>query len=180
VLEEKERRVILYLVIILVVNFLVYIMVVNSLKNSYYSKLENYSSLRKNLLILKSEINEKKFELLKWQRAEKDIKNLRENYFYSRSNGIEIVRKYLEKLAKEKGIYINEINYSYKVDEKNSIGEIGISFSVTDNYFRLKDFLSSIESEPKFIIIRKIDLIGTEILGNVNTKIYLSAFTNEK
>ncbi len=179
-LEEKERKVILYLIIALLLNCLIYFLVSGNLKNAYYSRLERYSTLRRSVLKLNMEIDKRKFELLKWQKAEKDIENLRKNYFYPSQNGIEIVRKVLEKLAKEKGIYINEINYSYKVHEKEKIGEIGVSFSVEDDYLKLKDFILGIETEPKFIVVKKVDLIGTENLGIVKSKLHLSAYTNEK
>ncbi len=179
-LEEKERRIILYLIIALIINCLIYLLVSKNLRNVYFSKLETYSTLRKNVLKLKSNVKKRKFELLKWQRVTKDIKDLRENYLFPSENGIAIVRKSLGKIAQEAGIYINEIDYNYIVHEKKEIGEISISFHVMDDYFNVKDFIRRIEIEPKFLIIKKVDFTSSKSSEGIKAKLYLSAYTNEK
>ena len=178
--EDKEKRIIIYLSVFLIGNFLFYFFLTGNYRKSYFSKVENFSQLRRNFLSLKSSVEKAEYDIHKWKEALMDIGFLRKNYFLSSEKGVVDLRRGLEKCAKEARVTIGEINYNYITKEKGRMGEINFSFSSEDNYFKIKKFIEYIENIQKFIILKKIDVVSSNPEGEVNVRFYLSAYTNEK
>ncbi|MFQ6083511.1 MAG: hypothetical protein ACE5WD_09140 [Candidatus Aminicenantia bacterium] len=179
-LEEKERKVVVFLIGLFLINSIFYFIFIRHKENDYFDSIDKYTNQRKVLqeLTLKKENTRK--EWLKWVHAREDIAQLRKTYFFGSREGIVEVRKELEKIARQARVNTGKIEYRYQSYEQEKIGEIDLSFSLISNYFRLKKIIKLIEEIPKFIILDKVDFVGSNPKGEVNIRLNLSAYTNEE
>ncbi len=94
-----------------------------------------------------------------WQKAYRDIKELKEKYFYHEGEEASELRLDLQKVFSAAGITSRSYRYSYANLERERIRKINVTFTFTGTYPILKRFLQTLEQFSKFLLLEKIDFM---------------------
>jgi hypothetical protein len=112
-----------------------------------------------------------------WQKAYRDIKDLKGRYFYQEGAEAGELRLDLQKVFSAAGITSRSYRYSYASLEKERIRKINVTFTFTGTYPILKRFLQTLEQFPKFLLLEKIDFLKIGGDGNMlELRIVLAAY----
>jgi len=175
-MREKEKKVITYLLLFLLIEIIVYIFVIPRLQKSLLSQLDSYNYLRKSLFETKEKNSALRDELAKWEEVPKEVEIIERDYLFP--NSIENIRLLLKRLSSNSGIYLGDISYDYE-DISDSIIKIKIDFSVMAPYDSLRRFIGEIEEESRFIVLKSINLISTAS-DIINAKISIFVYMSKK
>jgi hypothetical protein len=128
----------------------------------HYSRLA--SSLRskeKSYQTASQKTSKRREEWLKWQQAQKDLEDLRKQYFYDKDVQPKL-RLDLERIFKEAGVSVSPIEFTYFELKKEKTNKVNITFNLRSSYPSLKKFIYLVEKFPKFLVIEKIDFLRIE------------------
>ncbi len=175
-MREKEKKVITYLLIFLLIEIIIYIFIIPRLQKSLLSQLDSYNYLRKSLFETKEKNSALKEELTKWEEVPKEVEIIERDYLFP--NSIENIRLLLKRFSSNSGIYLGDISYDYE-GISDSIIKIKIDFSVTAPYDSLRRFIGEIEKESRFIVLKSINLISTAS-DIINAKISIFVYMSKK
>lgn len=178
ILDQKEKKVIGLLCLLLLVALFSLFFTAIGEKKTYFRTLDSFSAKKKNYEKLSKEQNQKEKEWLRWQEARSDMEEIRAEYFYKDNDVFQQIRLDLKKIFNQAGIHVSQIKYDYAELEKNeNVKKVMVIFNFKGSYFYLRRFLSSVEEFPKFLIIEKIDFINIETQkGVLGLRIILVAY----
>jgi Tfp pilus assembly protein PilO len=175
-MKEKEKRIIIYLLLFLIIEITIYLFLIPGLKNSLLSQFDTYNYLRKSLIEAKGKNSRLKEELTKWEEVKKELFVIEKDYLFP--NSIEEIRLLIKKLSLNSGVSIGDINYSYE-DILEKISRIKIDFSLVAPYDSLRRFIGEIEKEPRFVVLKSISLVSTSS-DSINAKVSIYIYTKRK
>lgn len=155
-LNQKERRLILYAGLFLFLIVLFYFFIVKVQIKAQSINQETLSSKKNELMRLSDSLIENKKEYMKWIDAEHDIAYVKNLYFYHGMRSLHSIRRDLDDLFQKTGFIATDLQYDYKGKEEENNNKISISFDITGTYDRIKKFLFEIEILEKFLYIEKI------------------------
>lgn len=179
-LSEKERRTVGWLCLLLVVPLVFLLFIARGERQAYVRTLEDVSVKEKTYQELVSRNSEKEKEWLRWQEAVRDKKDISEKYFYKDNNAFEELRKNLEKIFNQIGVYASRKNYDYADLRKGNLKKVIASFDWKGTYPSLKRFLHAVEKFPKFLIVEKIDFLNIDSQsGMLELKVTLAGYYEE-
>lgn len=175
-MNEKEKKIITYLLVFLILEILIYLLVVPKINNSVLSQLDSYNYFRSSLKDARTKNSNLKDELTKWEEVPKELEIIEREYLFP--NSIEKIRGLLKKFSSNSGISLGDINYDYE-DVNENITRIKIDFSLAAPYDSLRRFIGEIEKESKFVVLKSINLISTAS-DIINAKISIFIYTRKE
>ncbi len=175
-MSEKEKKIITYLLSFFFFFIMVHLFIVPNLENSVSSQFSYYSILRKNFFETKSKNLNLKSELTKWEEVPKELEVIKKDYLFS--NSIDNIRITLKRISSHAGIPLSEIHYNYE-DLSDEITKIQVNFNVKAPYATLRRFIGEIENEPRFIILKSINLLSTSS-DIVNARISIFIYSRKE
>lgn len=168
ILDQKERRIIGLLCLLLLAALFSLFFIAIGEKRAYFRTLDSLSVKKKDYEKLSREQDLKEKEWQRWQEAPSDMDEIRAKYFYKDNDVFQQVRLDLQKIFNQTGIRVSQKKYDYaELEKSENVKRVVVSFNLKCSYFSLKRFLSSVEQFPKFLIIEKIDFINIETQGGV-------------
>ncbi len=175
-MNEKERKLITYLLFFLIIEIIIYIFVVPTLQDSVLSQLDSYNYLRKSFMEAKKRNSDLMDEYTKWEDVPKELEIIERDYLFE--NSVEEIRLFLKRISSNSGISLGEISYDYE-DISDNITKIKIDFTLKAPYDSLRRFIGEIEKDSRFIVLKNINLISTasEI---INAKISIFIYASKK
>ncbi|MFC2160367.1 hypothetical protein ACFLRX_01810 [Acidobacteriota bacterium] len=176
-ISQKERRILGLLCLILGIALLFYVFFALGMKSSHARSVELLSAVQRDFQT--AEINKVKqtTESQKWELARKDIGELRDTYFYSDLEWVKELRMDLQRILDASGIQHSQKKFEYSVYEEEEIRKVFVDFTVTGRYVSLKNFIHSVESFEKFLMIEKIDFLDIDPQGRgIKLRIQLAGY----
>jgi len=165
ILDQKERKVIGFLcLLVLGALFLLFIVALGE-KRNYFQTLHSLADKKESHQKFIQTQNQKKEEWLRWQEAGHDIDKIGENYFYKDNDVFQQIRLDLRKIFNQAGIHASRIKYDYAEIEDNKVKKVNVSFNLRGSYFSLKRLLDAVEEFPKFLFIEEINFLNIEAQG---------------
>lgn len=175
-MNEKEKKIITYLLLFLIIEILIYLFLAPKINNSVLSRLDSYNYFRKSLRDARVKNSTLKDELTKWEEVPKELEIIERDYLLP--NSIENIRAMLKKFSSSSGISLGDINYDYE-DISDNITRIKVDFSVMAPYDPLRRFIGEIEKESRFVVLKSINLISTAS-DIINAKITIFIYTRKE
>ncbi|RLE03788.1 MAG: hypothetical protein DRJ11_03200 [Candidatus Aminicenantes bacterium] len=154
-INKKEKNLLLSLSILLLMNLILFQVLGQGKRRSYFQQLSTLKKGKAELIALEKEINNLKNMWLQWRKVEEDI-NYLEKYFYGEENGFEKLRQDLNQLFQAAGGQFSSLRYDYARYDKIGIKKVKITFRLTLSYYSLKKFINAVENLPKFLIIENL------------------------
>lgn len=177
VLDRKERKILSWLSLLFAASVLFCFLALYGGKTAVRSSQNALLQKQRDFQKIQAETVQRKKELSLWLEASQDMKEIREKYFYRGKEGVEPLRRDLERIFIQNGVRTSQIRYEYREFEGENIKKIQASFNVTGSYFALKKFIHSIETHPKFLVVEKIDFSNIESQGNrLTLKIVMAGY----
>jgi hypothetical protein len=116
-------------------------------------------------------------EWKRWEDANRDLAELRTNYFYEEESWVQTLRQDLQKIFAQAGTSISNLDYGYSDLEKEQVRKTVVTFTYTGTYSGLKRLLAVIEAFPKFLVIEKVEFPKTVTGGErLTTKLTLAGY----
>jgi len=162
ILEDKERRIIVLLCLLLVLPLGFFLLVARGERSGYFQNLESLSIKKQNFEALTSNQDQQEEEWSRWQEAKQDIVDIRENYYYKDNDVFEQIRVDLREIFNQAAIRVSRLKYDYAELKKGNVKKVIVIFELRGAYFSLKKFMNLVENFPKFLIIEKIDFLNIE------------------
>jgi hypothetical protein len=176
-ITQKERKILGLLCIILGVVLFSYIFFTLGVKRAYTRSENLLSSVQRNFQTAEKSLAQKMTEGQKWELAQQDILELRDTYFYSGLEWVKELRLDLQRILDASGIQHSKKTFNYSVFEKEEIRQVIVDFTITGRYVALKNFIHSVESLQKFLMIEKIDFLDIDPQGlGIKLKIQLAGY----
>lgn len=176
-MDGKERKIIGFLCLLLVVQMFFLLVVSIPLKGSYFRALSSLKSKQENYhQALKTNL-EKKEEWLIWKQTLRDMEELKKKYFYDDEKGLQELRLDLQRIFQDTGIRITRLRYDYAEIKTGKVKRVNVSFNLRGPYVFLKEFIHAVEVLPKFLVIEKIDFLDINtIRGELELKVILAGY----
>jgi hypothetical protein len=146
-LDEKDRMRLRLLGLLLLLAVFVLIFFSLGRRRGYHLLSQRLEVREKAAAAEKLKQDEGDVKWAQWQKAYRDIKDLKDKHFY------------LQKIFSTAGITSRTYRYSYASLEKEKIRKINVTFTFTGTYPILKRFLQTLEQFPKFLLLEKIDFL---------------------
>jgi cell division protein FtsB len=177
VLSGKERKILQWFCLLLLVPVVFLLFVAGGERRSYSGIRESLTAQKESYQSLVAENTKKEKEWLKWQNTIRDIEEIREKYFYKDANVFEEMREDLQRIFSQTGIYASRKNYDYSQLRNGNLEKLVVSFDWKGSYPSLKRFLDSVEKLPKFLLVEKIDFSNIETQsGRLELKVTLAGY----
>lgn len=165
ILNQKERKVIGVLCLLVLVALFLLFYVALGEKRTYLQTFNSFTDMKENQEKIIRTQNQKKEEWFRWQEAGRDIDEIGEKYFYKDNDVFQQIRLDLQKIFNQAGIGVSRIKYDYAEIEDKKVKKVNVSFNLRGSYFSLKRFLNAVEKYPKFLIIEEINFLNIEAQG---------------
>lgn len=95
-------------------------------------------------------------EWLRWTKAETDIDDLRQTWFYDHNMGIRLFRKDLDEVLKKAGVSAADITYAETDIVKDRLRRVAVGFTWQGTYPAFRHLLETIEAHPRALQVAKI------------------------
>lgn len=168
-LSQKEKKVLKIFSAVLVLVLLILAFMALKEGNAYSRSFPSFSLKQKEYQKVDLGRMEEEKEWQRWEKALRDIEELKASYFYDEQKGPNKLRIDLQKIFEDSRMNVSRIKYTYTQFEKEKIKKVGISFNISGSYFSLKRFINSVEKLPRFLMVEKIDFLDTSADGNFLT-----------
>jgi Tfp pilus assembly protein PilO len=176
-LEDKERKILLILSILVGVAALLLVVIFLPQRRSYHQAISSLDKIETSYQQFSKKRQEKKQELDRWHKARQDMVDLEKNYFYNEEQGLRQLRLDLEQHLSGAGIYVPQISYDYSEFKAEKIRKVTVGFNLKGSYLSLKRFIHSVEAFPKFLVLEKIDFLNIDpSLGVLELRIVLAGY----
>jgi hypothetical protein len=158
-LDEKDRMRLRLLGLLLLLAVFVLIFFSLGRRRGYHLLSQRLEVREKAAAAEKLKQDEGDVKWAQWQKAYRDIKDLKDKHFYHEGEEASELRLDLQKIFSTAGITSRTYRYSYASLEKEKIRKINVTFTFTGTYPILKRFLQTLEQFPKFLLLEKIDFL---------------------
>ncbi len=176
-LEEKEKKALRILGVLLVLALLFLLGISFPQKRSYFRATSLLESKQGEYEHFHRETLEKESEVRLWQEATRDIEDLRKSHFYSGQDAIKKMRMDIERILSQGRIPATQKSYHYTEFANESIKKMTVSFNVRGSYQSLKMFIQAVEEFPRFLLVEKIDFLDIDSRSGVlELKIFLAGY----
>lgn len=176
-LDNREKRGLRFLGILLLVVVLFFLLISLPRKRSYLNALSSLTNKQASYIHLNATSQGKKREWFNWQEAFNDMEELKTEYFYNEKDVIKQLRRDLEQIFNETRFRVSQIRFDYSEFEKEKINKVSASFNISGTYLSLKRFIHTVEKFPKFLMIEKIDFLKIDTEGRMlELKIILAGY----
>jgi len=146
-------------------------------KSKYFSTVDRLSGAEAAFQTLEADLARTRKNRDTWSMTANDLKDLKENFLYTENNILTQARLDLEKMFQGRGIPVPSLEYEYEEYEKENIHRLQFIFMISENYSNLKQFIYTIETFPKFLILEKIDFLEVDAnSGILMLRITLAAY----
>jgi hypothetical protein len=159
VLDERDRARIRLLALLLLLALFVLIFFSLGQRRSYRLLVQRLEGREKAAAAEKVKQAEGDVKWAQWQKAYRDIKDLKVKFFYHEGEEASELRLDLQKVFSAAGISPRSYRYNYASLERERIKKINITFTFAGTYPILKRFLQTLEQFPKFLLLEKIDFL---------------------
>jgi len=130
---------------------------------------------------ISAQVEQTKTEFLRWQETAKEVKEWKENAFYSGEQSLDTFRDDLKKLFQQSGLPLPPINYQYEESEKKEFQKLSASFNLRLSYPLLKRFLYLLETWPRLLVLDQINFQKIDNLSGVlDLRLTVAGFYYEK
>lgn len=175
--SHKERRILGLLCLVLGLALVFYVFFALGAKRSYSRSVDLLSAVQKDLRTAETNTGIKTADIQKWNRAQEDIKELRETYFYYGSEWVKELRSDLQRILESSRIQHDRKKFEYVYFEKEEVQKGVIDFTITGRYASLKNFIYAVESYQKFMMIERIDFLDIDPQGQgIKLRIQLAGY----
>ena len=175
--SQKERRILGFLCLLVGLALILYVFVAGGQKRTYSRSLDILASAERDLNSVRSSLGRMDTEREKWEQTQKDMLELRQDYFYSEMEWVKVLRLDLERILDESRIQHSRKKFDYAIFEKERIQKVHVDFSVTGRYDSLKRFIHAVENFPKFLMIERIDFLDIDPQGRgIKLRIQLAGY----
>jgi len=176
-LDERDRTRLRLLGLLFLIAFFVLIFFSFGQRRGYRLLAQRLEGREKTAAAEKLKQAEADVKWAQWQKAYRDIKDLKDKYFYHEGEEASELRLDLQKVFSAAGITSRSYRYNYANLEKERIKRINVTFTFTGTYPILKRFLQTLEQFPKFLLLEKIDFLKIGGDGTMlELKIVLAAY----
>ncbi len=176
-LEEKEKRALRILSVLLVLALLFLLGISFPQKRGYFRATSLLESKQGEYEHFHGETLEKESEIRLWQDASRDIDDLKKSHFYTGKDAIRQMRVDIERILSQGRIPATQKRYHYTEFANESIKKMTVSFNIRGSYQSLKMFIKSVEEFPKFLLVEKIDFLDIDSRsGMLELKIILAGY----
>ncbi len=165
--SEKERQHLRVLLLVLAFSLMFLFLVSLRERRSFHRQDQRLAAEKTELARLDKELSAALAERARWEQAEKDLGDLKANYFYADSDGANALRLDLEQLFSEAGISARSIRFDYADLAREKARRVSVTFDFTGTYPVLKRFLEAVEQFPKFLCLQRLDIV--RIMGGGTT-----------
>jgi Tfp pilus assembly protein PilO len=156
---EKERKRVRLLLLFLALS-LVFLFLLSFRERRSYHQLAGQLEAQKNEF---ESLDKKRaaaaLEGARWEKAAKDLNDLKIRYFYQEQGGVNALRLDLRLLFGKGGIAARSLKFDYADLEREKVRKVGVTFNFTGSYPVLKQFLETIEQFPKFLYLERLDFM---------------------
>lgn len=165
-LTAKERK-ILTVTSILALAALIFLFIVPfGKRRAYYKKYDDWKIINDNYDQAYPTLVQTRKQWEDWKNAAADLKTL-EPYLYGSDQVLVNLRSDLEGIFAACGIKAPEIQYAYNELSEKGFRNILINFSISISYFQLRQFIYSVETFPKMLLLERIQFMDVAGGGNV-------------
>jgi cell division protein FtsB len=180
--DESERKILAALAFLALIGLVFLFAFGFSQKVAYSRSVDSIARLQNELKAVSASGNEKMAEWQKWEQTQQDIKELKENYFYSDKDGVIQLRRDLQKIIRESRIRSSDKRYEYfPVKRVEGMKAVRIRFQTFSSYNDLKKFIHSVVIFPKFLLLDKIDFMDVSSSGGgIKLNVSLTGYYYEK
>ncbi|NQT78969.1 MAG: hypothetical protein HQ555_01065 [Candidatus Aminicenantes bacterium] len=176
-LDNREKRGLRFLGILLSVVVLFFLLISLPQKRSYLNALSSLANKQASYIHLNTASQGKKREWFNWQEAFNDMEELKTEYFYNEKDVIKQLRRDLEQIFNETRFRVSQIRFDYSEFKKEKIKKVSASFNISGTYLSLKRFIHTVEKFPKLLMIEKIDFLKIDAEGRMlELKIILAGY----
>jgi len=107
----------------------------------------------------------KKEESLMWQQGLRDIKEVRQNWYYQKADGIRPFMSDVGQILGGAAIEPPQSSYDYIEPRGENTERVSVTFNCSCSYFMLKRLLDDLERFPKFLFLERLDFHKTPDKG---------------
>jgi len=176
-LTRKDKNFLLVICLFLLAAGVFDLLFASAQKTKYYNATDRISKTKAALQTGEEDLERTRDDWNKWSRTERDLEDLKENFLYKESNVLTQARLDLEKMFRGTGIQVPSMEYGYEEFEKEKIYLVRIHFIISENYSNLRQFIHTIETFPRFLILEKVDFLNVDVSsGILKLKITLAGY----
>jgi len=176
VLMPRQRRVLVLLAVLLAAAFF-FLVIGSGRQRLQYQRSDSALTAQQAAFDLKRAGETEQNTWKRWDETLRDMEELKEGFFYSREQGVEVLRNDLKQILDQAGLRVSHIKYDYLPLEKESMLQVRLTFRVTGFYIDLKKFIHGIESFPGALLIEQIDFLDIDTRsGEIGIKVVLAGY----
>ncbi len=105
----------------------------------------------------KAKVEEASSELERWRRAGLDIASVKSERLFRKESAVQDIRLALQEMLDKAGSDADSLDFSYQPAERKRLGKVTVSFGFSGSYETLKRLLGTIEADPRFLTVERID-----------------------
>ncbi len=166
-LTHKDKNFLLVICLFLLAAGVFDLLFASAQKTKYYNATDRISKTKAALQTGEADLERTRDDWNKWSRTARDLENLKENFLYKESNILTQARLDLEKMFRGRGIPVPPLEYGYEEFEKEKIYLVRIRFIISENYSNLRQFIYTIETFPRFLILEKVDFLEVDVSSGI-------------
>ena len=166
-LTRKDRNVLLVICLFLLAAGVFDLLFASAQKTKYYHSTDRISKTKVALQTGEADLKRIRDDWNKWSRTARDIEDLKQNFLYKESNVLTHARLDLEKMFRGTGIHVPSMEYGYEDFDKEKVHLVRIVFMISENYSKLKQFIYTIETFPRFLILEKVDFLEVDVNSGI-------------
>jgi Tfp pilus assembly protein PilO len=176
-LDRKDRRILSVIFMFLILALIYLFVVALGAKRSYNKSLDQLAAKKENARKMEETKREKNDEWLKWHKTLQDIEELRAQYFYKEEEGISTLVRDTQQILNNARIRVSQKKYDYADLKEGLYRIVRVTFETAGSYTALKNFIHSVETFPRFLVVQKIDFLDVDpFSGGVKVKVALVAY----
>jgi hypothetical protein len=107
----------------------------------------------------------KKEESLMWQQGLRDIKEVRQTWYYQKADGIRPFMSDVGQILGGAAIESPQSSYDYSEVRGENTERVSVTFNCSCSYFMLKRLFDDLERFPKFLFLERLDFHKTPDKG---------------
>ena len=175
--ERKERRILAGLCLFFILALFYFFVVALGTKRSYHESLDLLADKKERARKIQETRVEKNAEWLKWDKTLRDIEELKAKYFYKEAEGISPLMLDTDKIFNSARIRVSQKKYDYADLEEGLYRIVRVTFETSGSYRALKEFIHSVETFPRFLVVQKIDFLDVDpFSGGLKVRVTLVAY----
>lgn len=176
-LDPLERKILGGLCLLLVGVLLFLFVVALGEKRTYSGSLDILASNKKAGQEAEMSRQDKQAEWRKWQGSLDDIEELKSKYFYKKDEGFAQLIRDIQQVLDSARLRVSQKRYDYSDLREGNYGFVRVTFETTGSYMALKEFIHSVETFPRFLVVQKIDFLDVDPLsGGFKIKLALVGY----